>query len=55
MSVSEESGSEYRKTHLIAATSARILHSFPYFFITTFPTSFFIPFKNDGHAGNTAL
>ena len=67
MSVSEKSGSEYRKTHLIAATSARILtapvgrvwrfthfcsvasllekwftchHSFPYFFITIFPTAF---------------
>ena len=40
MSVSEESGSEYRKTHLIAATSARILHSFPYLLITIFPTAF---------------
>ena len=40
MSVSEKSGSGYRKTHLIAATSARILHFFPYFLITIFPTAF---------------
>ena len=40
MSVSEESGSGYRKTLLIAATSARILHFFPYFLITIFPTAF---------------
>ena len=37
---SEESGIEYRKIHLILATSARTLHSFPYFFITIFPTAF---------------
>ena len=67
MSVSEESGSEYRKTHLILVSFAGFLplplvgygvsltfaaslcslekwftchHSFPYFFITIFPTAF---------------
>ena len=41
MSDSEESGIEYRKTHLILATFARILHSFSYFFIILFPTAFY--------------
>ena len=40
MTNSEESGIEYRKMHLILATFARILHSFPYFFMILFPTSF---------------
>ena len=41
MRVREESGIAYRKAHLILATFARILHSFPYFFITLFPTAFY--------------
>ena len=45
---SEESGSGYRKTHLIFTISARILHSFPYFFITLFPTAFFLHSKMTG-------
>ena len=48
MRVSEESGIEYRKTHWILAISARILHSFPYFFITLFPTAFFLHSKMTG-------
>ena len=40
MSVSKEFGIEYRKTHWILATFARILHSSPYFFMILFPTSF---------------
>ena len=38
---SEESGSGYRKTHLISPTSAWILHSTSYFFIILFPTAFY--------------
>ena len=59
MTLNEESGSGYRKTHLNLATSAWILHSTPYFFITLFPTAFYdrsrmtgkylIPLKNRTH------
>ena len=38
---SEESGKGYRKMHLILTSFAQILHSFPYFFITLFPTTFY--------------
>ena len=41
MSDSEESGIEYRKTHLILATFAWILHSTSYFFIIVFPIAFY--------------
>ncbi len=41
LTLSEESGSGYRKTHLISPTSAWILHSPPYFFILLFPTAFY--------------
>ena len=41
MSDSEESGSGYRKIHLIFTISAWILHATPYFFIILFSTAFY--------------
>ncbi len=41
LTLSEESGIGYRKTHLISPTFAWILHSTPYFFIIIFPTAFY--------------
>ena len=41
MTLSEESGVGYRKTHLISPTSAWILHSTSYFFILVFPIAFY--------------
>ena len=60
LTLSEESGSGYsQKVYLIPVSSARILHSTPYFFITLFPTAFYvrsrmtgryvIPLKNRTH------
>lgn len=46
--LSEESGSGYRKTHLNLAISAQILHSTPYFFIIVFPTTFFLHSRMTG-------
>ena len=45
---SKESGKGYRKMHLISPTSARILHSTPYFFITLFPTAFYVRSRMTG-------
>ena len=42
MTFSEESGIDYQKMHLTPTFFAWILHSFPYFFITLFPTAFFL-------------
>mgnify|MGYP006970255608 FL=1 len=41
MTLSEESGIGYRKTHLTPTFFAQILHSTPYFFILLFPTAFY--------------
>ena len=59
MTLSEESGIGYRKTHLVSPTSAWILHSTPYFFILVFPIAFYdrsrmtgrylLPLKNRTH------
>ncbi len=45
---SEESGIGYRKIHLILTFFAWILHSTPYFFITLFPTAFFLRSRMTG-------
>ena len=59
LTLSEESGIGYRKTHLISPTFAWILHSTPYFFILVFLTAFYdrsrmtdrylVPLKNRTH------
>ena len=48
MTFSEESGIGYQKMHLTPTFFAWILHSFPYFFITLFPTAFFLRSRMTG-------